>query len=646
MVAVLALHIPAVQKQIILRAAGEIQKATNYGVQIESFTCWPFSRLYLDDVSVQAEGKKILTCARIGVSYSLSLHWPYVLIDAVYLEKPFLQLERGGDDKWQIPQARSSEGEGGQVESNPFWIHVVPPKVTIDSGTIEGRQQGNIILSVKNVSGSIHLQAVSGEKGPKIRVDLDNLRAQIETSPFGTWQIEGSGTLDDQKLSVRSLLISGPDNGRVEVTGEWDSASFEKGRVNLVIVDLPASSIPFLPPGLEKVGRVSGAIAVYRDGVKWSIEHDVKTDSGSIKGALGVEQIAPGKFGATLNLGFMDIRPGGLAFIPEAHLNGRLDLTAAIEKGRILNARFSAALDPSSLGAEKVEKGDLSGSFEQNVLTISNCAVKSSLADLRISATADLGGVWDSKHVGAIKAETVLERANLEKINSRLQQRVGGTISVDARYDAGKFYQIRLWQAKIDANLNVPDALSLKGTGTYQNEQFKATYDLDCTEVQRISALFPQWQGKGRVFSKGTFTGRWPDLFWEGEINSQRLQYATFQAEQLAIKGKGKLDSWDDRHEVSLRAQNLLFQGNRAASLSVELDQQKSGCSFQLKGEGILNQLSARLSGKLDRIWDFPLVAVSTQGQVGWKDQTGTVDCKFDIEKDGIRINSASLLAG
>jgi autotransporter translocation and assembly factor TamB len=646
MTAVLALHIPSVQKEIILRAADEIQRATNYRVQIESFTCWPFSRLYLDDVSVQAEGKQILNCAKIGISYSLSLHSPYVLLDAVYLEKPFLQLERGGDSKWQIPQPRVSEGQGGQVASDPFWVHVVPPKVTIDSGTIEGKQQGNVILSVKNISGSIHLQAVSGEGGPRIRVNLENLRAQIDTSPFGTWKIEGSGALDERELSVGRLLLSGPDKAHIELSGNWDGVDFEKGKANLVISDLPVSFIPLLPSGLEKVGLVSGSIAATRDGAKWSIEHDIRTDSGSIKGVLGVEQIGPAKFGAALSWRFTDMRPDGWAFIPEAHLNGRLDLAAAIEKGRILSARFSAALEPSSLGKETLEKGDLSGSFEQNLLTISNCAVKSSLADLRISATADLGGMWDSKHVGAIKAETVLEKANLEKINSRLQQRVGGTISVDARYDAGKFDQIRLWQAKVDANLNIPDAVSLKATANYQNEQFKATYDLDCTEVQKISAFFPQWQGKGRVFSRGTFTGRWPDLFWEGEINSQRLQYATLQAEQIAIKGKGKLNSWDDRHEISVRAQNVVFDGNRAASLGVELDQQKSGASFQLKGEGMLNQLSARLSGKLERIWDFPLVSVSTQGQVGWKDQTGTVDCKFDIEKDAIRINSASLLQG
>jgi translocation and assembly module TamB len=323
-----------------------------------------------------------------------------------------------------------------------------------------------------------------------------------------------------------------------------------------------------------------------------------------------------------------------------------VEIKAGIEGTNILDAQFTARLDPSTLGAESIELCDLNGTFEQGVLTVRSSALKCSLADLKCSLVADLRGLLDDGHKGGVKAEVSFDKGNLEKVDSRLHQKAGGRISVEANYDPGNFTNPSLWQAKIEAGLNIAETGSLKGTGTFNNGQLKADYDLDLTDAQKIALVLPQWQGKGRVISRGTLYGKWPDLFWDGEINSPRFQYSNYQADQFAIKGKGKLIGREGRREISLKAQNVVMDGRKIALVNLDLDQQKDSCSFQFKGDGIFNELSARLSGKLDRIWDFPLVSVSTQGQLQRKELGGTLDAKFDIETDGIKIHSACLQHG
>ncbi|MHC1727140.1 MAG: translocation/assembly module TamB domain-containing protein [Syntrophobacteraceae bacterium] len=650
LLAVLALHLPSIQQEIILRAVGQIEAATNYGVQIESYNWWPFSHLYLTNVKVQAEGKQILSCEKIRLDYRLSVSRPFIIPDEVYLEKPFLQLERSVDGKWQIPVPSSPGGkkaEGREGDKGSFWNDFKLPRIRVNSGSITASQGGTTILSVKNISGGIRLETLSGPDGPRIRVDFEKLAAEAESSGLGKWRVEGSAAFDDREITVRNIVLSGRDECRIEIEGRWDSLDFENGKAKLLLSNFSARAIPELSPSFVWLTDLSGQIAVTREREKWSIYHDItSSDRGSLKGSLKIEQAPAGTILTRLESHFSDLKIEGVPYLPAAKLNGRIELEGNLDQGNLTKAQFSTSLDSSSIGGETLQKCDLTGNYEHYVLTLKSTSVKSSLADLKLSAVADLRGFRDPKHKGTIKAELSLEKGNLEKINPKLQQRLGGVVSIEAQHDPGSFREIAGWHAKSDVNLNIPDFITLKAAGSFQKELLKADYELDCKEVQRFSILYPQWLGKGRVVSRGTVSGKLTELSWDGEITWPRLQYSSIQAEQLSIKGKGRLTGKEENRTVSVKTQNLVFDGKKVSSLHLDLVQQKSSVSFQLKGDGIVNQLSARLSGLVERIWDFPLLSISTQGQIGWKDQSGSIEAKFDLEKEGIRIHSASLQQG
>jgi len=646
LLAVAALRIPAVQKTIISEIVTRIEAATNFKVGIGSLQWRPFSGIRLAEVKVESGGKQVLDCGNVRVKCRPSLKRPFIIVEEVYLEKPFLQLEKNADGKWLLPASVGIRGQGGGHGANPSWSYVSLPKILINSGTILARQQGNTILSIKDISGSVKLVTVQGAEGSEIRLDFENIHAQAEAGEWAMWDIDGSGTLAGHELQLVNTLISGPNGCRIGIQGRWDIANLDKGSANLVINNLSADIIPPLRSHPTGLFALSGSINITRSENRWSIEHDLATNLGDIKGVFEITGTAGGPSTVKLDSGFAGLKVHVSPYFPDSRLNGRMEIEAVVEGLNLLEAKFKANFDPSDIGAEFVQACDLSGTFEKSVLSITSSSVRCSLADFKFSLIADLRGLTDSGHKGGISAEVSFEKGNLARINSSLSKNLGGKISIQANYDQGSFTNPRLWQAKADANLNIPETISLKGSGSYNKEEIKADYDIDLTDAQKIALLFPQWKGKGRITSRGTLNGKWPDLIWDGTINSQRFQYSDYQADQLALKAKGKLIGKEEVREISLKAQNVILGGQKLSSINIELDQQKSSCSFRLQGSGILNQISARLSGKLERIWEFPLLAVSTQGQVEWKNLSVATDAKFEIQKDGLKIHSGAFQQG
>lgn len=280
--AIIALHAPSIQKEIILTAVTRIEAATNLRVQIGSYRWWPFSGIYLTGVKIESDGKQILGCDKVRLDYKLSIERPHINIEKVYLERPILQLERSADGKWIVPAPPGDRGVAstGDGASEPLWTPAQLPRIQIVSGTIEARQQGNTILCIKDISCAVHLKAVPGVQGPKIQMDFENLQARAQIGQSGTWGINGSGMFDGQRLQVPGMILSGPNNCRVQVRGEWDVKNIVSGKAKLIITDLSADTVPFLQPDLSGLSAVSGSISVTRSEGRWSFEHDISTDLG------------------------------------------------------------------------------------------------------------------------------------------------------------------------------------------------------------------------------------------------------------------------------------------------------------------------------------------------------------------------------
>ncbi len=202
--AIIALHIPTIQKEIICTCATRIAAATNFRVQILSFQLRSFSGIYLTDVKIESQGKQILECGKVRLKYKLSIRWPHFIVKEVCLEKPFLQLERSADGKWLVPvppegKEQRREVPAGGEPSEPIWTSIQLPVIQIVSGTIEATQQGNTILSIKDFSGAVYLRAIPGPEGPKIQIDFENLHARArQTSESIAWASMISGCSMDR----------------------------------------------------------------------------------------------------------------------------------------------------------------------------------------------------------------------------------------------------------------------------------------------------------------------------------------------------------------------------------------------------------------------------------------------------------------
>ena len=205
---VFALHIPSVQQSLIISIVNRIENATHYKVEIQSYKWWPFSRLYVEKLRIESGGKTILDCGEVRLSYGFRASFPFINPKEIYLDKPFLQVERSDDGKWLLPgSTEGGRGQGGEgCGGGSMLLNMALPTLHVVSGTIEGRQRGNIVLSIRDATGIIHLKRVSGPEGVSIGVDLDNLRAQKDI-----YGIEG-------KVNCRAEII---DNGQsAEQTGQ------------------------------------------------------------------------------------------------------------------------------------------------------------------------------------------------------------------------------------------------------------------------------------------------------------------------------------------------------------------------------------------------------------------------------------------
>lgn len=182
---VLAIHIPSVQQAILFRIINRIEKTTHYRIEIGSYKWWPLSRLDLEKVKLKTGGNTIFDCGEVRFDYGLLIAFPFINPKKIYMAKPYLQVERGEDGKWLLPgTGEGGEGGGNTTARRSLLLSVPMPTLHVVSGTIEGRQRGNVVLSIKDATGLIHLKRISGPDGVRIGVDLDNLRAQID-SAFG-----------------------------------------------------------------------------------------------------------------------------------------------------------------------------------------------------------------------------------------------------------------------------------------------------------------------------------------------------------------------------------------------------------------------------------------------------------------------------
>ena len=170
--ALVVLHLPPVQRALIVRAAETMEQDTGLRLEMQSFVWWPFSSLSIRNVQVSAPGRKIVECEELRLSYRVSPQSPYVEPKEAFFVKPFIHLERDATGRWLVP----GSWKGGRMAAWGGFPHSLAnlplPRVRVSSGTIDAEQEGRSILTIKDVTGPLPIRLVSGPEGPKLRMDL------------------------------------------------------------------------------------------------------------------------------------------------------------------------------------------------------------------------------------------------------------------------------------------------------------------------------------------------------------------------------------------------------------------------------------------------------------------------------------------
>ncbi|MGV8074170.1 MAG: translocation/assembly module TamB domain-containing protein [Syntrophobacteraceae bacterium] len=657
---ILILHLPGVQSEVIKRVIRQIEIVTPLQVQLKNYRWSPFSGLSLKELKVQSSRKNILECEKAQLSYSLSLSRPYIKANEIYLEKPVLRLDKDAEGHWILPQdAKNGNDKAGSVaggdaahpaadEASSLMFRFPWPRIRIFSGVVTAEQNGRQILTIRDVTGTLTVEPAHDANGrPSLKVHLGQWQGEADTPYPGKWQLTGEASVQSDRCLIELLTLKLNDKTSLTCCGSLFLRSPHDADLHFELTRLTLSSLPELHSKLPEIKDLSGMIHLVNSAGVLSIDHELGADSGEINGTLRAERNADGRrlihYSCVVNrLGIPAIKGLPLA---DSMLTGQVQLTVIGERLQDIEAQMILSLEESRYGELKMQRAKISGSYDRGTITLNGDSIETSLGEFSLSSTADVKGIWEPERRGEVKAEFQAQRAKIEKVLSGIgpQQPAGGAIHFEAWCEPGQILKFQHWNAKAEADMNIPELASLKASGTYKDGEFSTDYKFLANDVQKLSGIYPAWKGRGAVASNGNVKGRWPDFIWEGEITSPHFQFDQLQGEQVSMTGSGKITGKNARREAKLKAGNVTFQGNKIGSIHIELSQLENECRFGLKADQLRGGMSATLSGGVGDIWSQALTVTLNPSRIALNDQAAVIDGKAEVHSDRIIFNSLNL---
>lgn len=168
------LHLPPVQGIVADFLIQKIEDRTGLEITVAGYGWQPLSQLDLNGLSIRTGESQILECDRVSVAYGFSPRRPFVHLEGVTLEKPVFHLVRDEREGWQM--RRLDRVRGNAAEAAPgvrFPLDSISQfQVRVVGGTVLGQVNGQQVLAIRNISGSLPFRMEPGEDGPRIKVDL------------------------------------------------------------------------------------------------------------------------------------------------------------------------------------------------------------------------------------------------------------------------------------------------------------------------------------------------------------------------------------------------------------------------------------------------------------------------------------------
>lgn len=175
--AFVCLHLPWFQQQMIGKMVDEVEKSADVRIKFGRYRWSPLSAIRLESLEIESGGKEFLQCKQAELSYRLSMKWPYLVPTVLVLDEPVLHLEKDSHGRWRLPKSdRHGYGQKKPTVESDRWSSFPWPEVRIVSGRIFAMQQGQTVLSLQNVTGTITFNVQPGDDGPTLKIR------------FGQWQ--------------------------------------------------------------------------------------------------------------------------------------------------------------------------------------------------------------------------------------------------------------------------------------------------------------------------------------------------------------------------------------------------------------------------------------------------------------------------
>lgn len=168
------LHLPPVQGVVVDFLIQKIEDRIGMKIMIAGYAWQPFSQLDLKGLSIRAGDSRVLDCDQASAAYGFSPWQPFVHLETLTLEKPVIHLERDARGRWQVRRPDLVCGRAPEAAPKVrFPLDGVSRfEVRIVGGTVLGQVNGQDVLAIRNMSGSLPFRMETGEGGPRFKVDL------------------------------------------------------------------------------------------------------------------------------------------------------------------------------------------------------------------------------------------------------------------------------------------------------------------------------------------------------------------------------------------------------------------------------------------------------------------------------------------
>jgi autotransporter translocation and assembly factor TamB len=536
-----------------------------------------------DDVRLSDKNGPLLEARRISASYfSPMLLKKVFLINEFQIEKGILRLEKGADDKWNIPclysEKDSKEEKNGGFED--FQL-VVRRAALVDSSII--------VIERKHPEASTHrienIRFAAGLNlgGDAVSADLYEMRFDADRPKISLKNLTGRIIYDvsKQALSLKQVRIrSGESSLSLEGTADFQSAepvwngAVEIERLSVAEIGRLASLEKFQKGGIYGTLSVKGSIrklshdlalrlggASVRSrgdigispegGLDLNLEGDLRNFDSAVTEALGVSgfrgrlnsdfELKGSRFERPDRAGSFRIKVTDSVVseypIREGYIQGRID-------GGLLRLESSEFL--SSWGSATLQ-GEAAGLFDGS-------------KDKRIQASAEIRDLdlAESMKRGDISGKLNLTLRAIALLPSGEENPEAIDASVSARILPSTIRGIAIQEGDLGAEWNagelklnnfhvLAEAFDISASGAVRPDRkdLDLTVRLSVPDLKRMVSLASSFDAaasrieklQGTATVAGRISGGWDNPAFEGTLDGSRIRFDSFFAENLKAAG-------------------------------------------------------------------------------------------------------------